>query len=249
MSRLKGDYKRWPNNPVREDGSIHEYCPPEHVAAEMERLVALHDAHSVAGVSPEVESAWLHHRFTQIHPFQDGNGRVARCLATIVFIRAGWFPLVVRDTESEKKRYLDTMEEADLGDMHQIVSLFAALQKRAFVQALGISAQVLDLARPEQIITAAKKQLVDREKTRRDEWESAKGTAHQLQMTGEARLNEIAERLSKEICEYYPNARFFVDNEPSTGERGHYFRWQIIEVAKQLNYYANPSEYRILCSI
>jgi len=22
---------------------------------------------------PEIEAAWLHHRFTQIHPFQDGN--------------------------------------------------------------------------------------------------------------------------------------------------------------------------------
>lgn len=46
-------------------------------------------------VSPEVEAAWLHHRFTQIHPFQDGNGRIARLLASLVFIKAGWFPLVV----------------------------------------------------------------------------------------------------------------------------------------------------------
>ena len=24
----RGDYKRWPDNPLRPDGSIHEYCPP-----------------------------------------------------------------------------------------------------------------------------------------------------------------------------------------------------------------------------
>jgi Fic family protein len=48
-----------------------------HVAAEMDKLVELHREHRAAGVAPEVESAWLHHRFTQIHPFQDGNGRVA----------------------------------------------------------------------------------------------------------------------------------------------------------------------------
>ena len=38
-------------------------------------------------VAPEVEAAWLHHRFTQIHPFQDGNGRIARALATLIFVK------------------------------------------------------------------------------------------------------------------------------------------------------------------
>ena len=44
-----------------------------------------------------MEAAWLHHRFVQIHPFQDGNGRIARALSTLIFVKAGWFPLVVRD--------------------------------------------------------------------------------------------------------------------------------------------------------
>ena len=74
---LKGEYKKLPNSPSREDGSIHEYCPPVHVALEMEKLVGFHKEHERLGVPPEVEAAWLHHRFTQIHPFQDGNGRVA----------------------------------------------------------------------------------------------------------------------------------------------------------------------------
>lgn len=73
---IRGEYEVHPNNPQRPDGSIHEYCPPEHIAAEMDRLVELHAAHHALGVPPEVEAAWLHHAFTQIHPFQDGNGRV-----------------------------------------------------------------------------------------------------------------------------------------------------------------------------
>ena len=79
---IHGDYKLMSNNPHRPDGSVHEYCPPEHVAAEMDRLIEMHHAH--VGAAPEVEAAWLHHRFTQIHPFQDGNGRIARTLATLV---------------------------------------------------------------------------------------------------------------------------------------------------------------------
>ena len=100
---IHGDYKKQPNNPTRPDGSHHFYCPPEHVAAEMDRLLELHLAHD--GIAPEVEAAWLHHRFAQIHPFQDGNGRIARALATLVFVKANWLPLVVRD--SNRKKYID----------------------------------------------------------------------------------------------------------------------------------------------
>ncbi len=32
MPLIRGDYKKRPNNPVRPDGLVHEYCPPEQVA-------------------------------------------------------------------------------------------------------------------------------------------------------------------------------------------------------------------------
>jgi len=34
---IRGDWKKQPNNPMRADGIIHEYCPPEQVASEMDR--------------------------------------------------------------------------------------------------------------------------------------------------------------------------------------------------------------------
>ena len=108
---IRGAYKSLPNNPLRPDGTIHEYCPPEQVDSEMDRLIALHHQHG--DVAPEVEAAWLHHRFAQIHPFQDGNGRIARALATLVFVKAGWFPLVVRD--QERALYIGALEAADDG--------------------------------------------------------------------------------------------------------------------------------------
>ena len=89
----RGEYKARPNDPTRADGSVHRYCPPEQVTVEMERLIEHHDSYVAEGMAPEVISAWTHHRFTQIHPFQDGNGRVARALASLVFLREGWFPL------------------------------------------------------------------------------------------------------------------------------------------------------------
>ncbi|MDR1166288.1 MAG: Fic family protein, partial [Deltaproteobacteria bacterium] len=88
---LKGVYKRWPNNPSTQKG-IFEYCPPEQVDSEMDRLLLTRDEHLKAGVPVDVEAAWLHHRFILIHPFQDGNGRMARALMSMEYIRAGFFP-------------------------------------------------------------------------------------------------------------------------------------------------------------
>jgi Fic family protein len=92
---LRGEWKRLPNNPTRPDGIVHAYSPPVHVASEMDRLIAFFFDYQTEGVAPEVQAAWLHHRFTQIHPFQDGNGRIARFLVGLVFIQAKLFPLVL----------------------------------------------------------------------------------------------------------------------------------------------------------
>jgi Fic family protein len=80
---VKGDFKALPNNPLVSGVGLHEYCPPEHVQSEMDNLIKWHGEHVAKKVPVEVEAAWLHHRFTQIHPFQDGNGRIARALATL----------------------------------------------------------------------------------------------------------------------------------------------------------------------
>ena len=101
----------------------------------MDRLIEYHRGHE--SVAPEVEAAWLHHRFTQIHPFQDGNGRIARALATLVFVKAGWFPLVVRN--EGRARYLDALERADAGDLSELVKLFASRQKDELLEALSIA--------------------------------------------------------------------------------------------------------------
>jgi hypothetical protein len=121
---------------------VFEYCPPEHVDREMERLVEMHLAH--ADVAPEIEAAWLHHRFVQIHPFQDGNGRVARALATLVCLRGGGFPLVVR--ASEKAAYIEALRAADRADLQPLVALVTTQQMAAYQQALLLSQQAQEEA-------------------------------------------------------------------------------------------------------
>ena len=132
----RGEYKSLPNNPTLPNGVVHQYCPPEHVASEMDRMCDLHRRHIEAEVAPEVEAAWLHHRFSSIHPFQDGNGRVSRAIASLVFIQKDWFPLVVRDRD--RTRYIDALESADVGQLKLLVDFFGELQQEIFTRALSI---------------------------------------------------------------------------------------------------------------
>ena len=61
---LRGEYKKHPNNPEREDGTTYNYCPPAQVEPEMERLIQLYNELAKKDAGPIVESAWVHHAFT-----------------------------------------------------------------------------------------------------------------------------------------------------------------------------------------
>lgn len=137
---IKGDWKKLPNNPTQPDGTVFHYCPPEQVDSEMDNLVAWYQKNaeqSTGPVPPEVLAAWLHHRFVLIHPFQDGNGRVARALASFVFIKAGLFPLVVK--REKRNDYINALKSADQGDLISLVEDFAAVQERLTYKAIDLA--------------------------------------------------------------------------------------------------------------
>lgn len=138
---LRGQWKVNSNSVKRTDGYHFEYCPPEQVASEIDRLLEMHAAHLQAGVSPMVEAAWLHHRFVLIHPFADGNGRMARLLASMVLLRAGYLPLVV--TRPDKPAYIEALEEADDGNLSALVAYFGTLQMRMLRQGLSVGEATL----------------------------------------------------------------------------------------------------------
>lgn len=195
---VKGKYKERPNNPRREDGTIHEYCPPEHVESEMERLLAMHEEHQASGVPIEIEAAWIHHRFAQIHPYQDGNGRVARALASLGFIKEGWFPVVI--TRDDRARYIDTLEVADEGELRSLVSLFVDVQKRALFQATQAAVDVQQVHTVDQAIASLAKVLTGPARSLDPAvWLKAKDNADRLMQFAKKRLNVLVASLEKEI--------------------------------------------------
>jgi hypothetical protein len=77
-----------------------------------------------------VAHAWL----THIHPFDDGNGRIARLLANYV-LGAGCFPPLIIKAGSERPRYIDALGHSDVaGDVGRLVRLFVRVLNRGVSQ-------------------------------------------------------------------------------------------------------------------
>lgn len=194
-----GKWKSLPNHVRLAGGGVHEYCPPEHVAAEMDRLLQWNSQYEAEQVPVEIRAAWLHHRFTQIHPYPDGNGRTARALASLLFVKDGLFPLIIR--REEKNLYLDALEAADCGDVAPLTGRFRAMQRREVVK---MSAGV-PLAPPENgplgnledVLKRVSEKLVYTERAMPERWASLPGKVAALHEEMSKQVDTLAQRLTE----------------------------------------------------
>lgn len=231
---LKGDSKRRPNSVILPGGDKHEYCPPEHVSAEMDRLVTLYNG--IPSALPEVRATWLHHAFTQIHPFEDGNGRVARALASVDFIRARLFPLVV-ERQLRDQVYIPALIAADKGDLTPLVKFFTARQERAVRRAISEAETVTTQATSlDAALDAAQEKFRRRELATRSARTIDRDRLATLAILAASELDNVRARVVAKI----PSAVVKVfQSEPHTAR---YWREQIIREAKRGEYWADLHE-------
>ncbi len=74
-------------------------------------------------------AAVFHHRFVQIHPFTEGNGRTARLLMNVILMKAG-YPFIVIVPKLDRPKYLRTLMEADLGNPSAFINFVARCVER-----------------------------------------------------------------------------------------------------------------------
>ena len=84
-----GDYKRLPN-----DVGGMDTCPPEEVHRQMKALLSEYNHMKQKSFEDILD---FHVRFEQIHPFQDGNGRVGRLLMFKECLANGHVPFIITD--------------------------------------------------------------------------------------------------------------------------------------------------------
>ncbi|MEO8458682.1 MAG: Fic family protein [Chloroflexota bacterium] len=110
----KGVYKSLPNHVLQADGKPHAYAPVDQTSPEMHHLIEQINAPQFQRVSPVIQAAYVHHCFTVIHPFADGNGRVARALSSVFLRREFLIPLLVWN--DQRAMYFEALTAADSGN-------------------------------------------------------------------------------------------------------------------------------------
>jgi Fic family protein len=85
---------------------------------------------------PVETAAYLHHRFVEIHPFIDGNGRVARLLTNLYLIAGGYPPIVLK-TE-DRGKYYKVLRAADAGNLSSFANFIAKAVDESLTMYLSI---------------------------------------------------------------------------------------------------------------
>ena len=107
-----GAYKTRPNSVITRTGERFNYASPEETPALMTDLIAWYNKEEQQDRLTIAElCALFHYRYIRIHPFEDGNGRMARLLVNFILARKGYPMIVVKS--SDKDAYLDALGDCD----------------------------------------------------------------------------------------------------------------------------------------
>jgi len=115
-----GSYKRFLNCTRLNNGEIFEYASVLDTPILMQELLQWYHAKETQELDPALIAALLHYKFVKIHPFDDGNGRIARLLMNYVLFKNNLPPIIIKS--SDKKNYLDALNQADSGNIEAFIN-------------------------------------------------------------------------------------------------------------------------------
>lgn len=108
-----GTYKTRPNSVITQTGGRFDYASPEETPSLMYDLIQWYNEEEKAGnLSPVELAALFHYRYIRIHPFEDGNGRIARLIVNFILLRHNYPMIVV--LSRKKKAYLNALGLSDV---------------------------------------------------------------------------------------------------------------------------------------
>lgn len=119
-----GEYKTEPNFVLTTTGAVKQFTLPQDTPAKMQELMEwFRKTASDPSTHPIMLAAIFHNRFTQIHPFDDGNGRMARILMNLILMQHGLLPVVIKI--QNRDQYIAALVKADVGEQNELLTLVA----------------------------------------------------------------------------------------------------------------------------
>ncbi|WP_242049774.1 hypothetical protein [Planktothricoides raciborskii] len=156
-------------------------------------------------------------------------------------------------TLRERAVYIAALEDAvseaiapaNRGDLSSLINLFAKSQKQAFLRSLGLSEQVLSETRRAQVILAAIADKLQQNQLAsvQEKCQKSESFAAILFDIASQRFQEIADDIKLSVQNLLSDAAVFTIAAPVGDRRSHYHRYQVVETAKQLGYFANLRNY------
>lgn len=133
-TRHRGKYKALPNTitaqyPNGTTRIIFTPTPPYLVKAEMERLMNwTHDAFASSQLHPLLIIGLFVYEFLSIHPFQDGNGRLARLMTTMLLLQHDYqfvqyisFEHIIEEQKKDYYEVLMACQYQRTHDTHEVI--------------------------------------------------------------------------------------------------------------------------------
>jgi Fic family protein len=125
-----GKYKSTPNHVRTKTGEIFRFATPEETPAKMNDLMLwLRKKEKDKETNPILLAADFHYKFIRIHPFDDGNGRVARILMNFILMQNGYPPVIIKT--HEKGEYIAALEQADAGIFEPFIEFIITNEARS----------------------------------------------------------------------------------------------------------------------
>lgn len=198
-----GKYKTRPNSVITLTGERFEYASPEETPALMSDLIAWYnDTVQKNELSPIELASLFHYRYIRIHPFEDGNGRIARLLVNYILHRANYPMIIIRSDEKDK--YLTVLNQCDvavglapaLGASAQInrIAPFVEYMKSCLWRALDLR------------IRAAKGESIEED----DDWKKKIAIKARQRKDKPARTQELTTKAIREA--FVPTIKHLIDN-------------------------------------
>jgi Fic family protein len=103
-----GNYKIHPNSVMTSSGTLFEYSDPAQVPSLMSDLLDWYNTNR-SSLNSVVLASIFHYKFIRIHPFGDGNGRMARLLMNLILQSAGYSLIIVKSDQQSRDEYINSL--------------------------------------------------------------------------------------------------------------------------------------------
>lgn len=109
---------------------VHQGAPARVVETSLIELVKWYDEHENK-YPPLLLAAIIHNQFEDIHPFQDGNGRVGRLLLNFILLKFDYPPINIR--LRDRAKYYETLQKYHkTGDIKSTLRFLIAEYKKQY---------------------------------------------------------------------------------------------------------------------